>query len=107
MLTDRFTELIDSSIDDGIIVEMNAESNAPVYFRTNLLGFIRFNAQSFDFYNTVAYSIIYMVMVIYTCIFTFTYFKRFLYMAFFTMIAPLVALTYPIDRARRWKSTSL
>ena len=106
MLTDRFTELIDSSIDDGIIVEAEADTGSPVYFRTNLLGFVRFNAQSSTFYNTTAYSIIYLVMVIYTCVFTFMYFKRFLYMAFFTMIAPLVALTYPIDRARRWKSTS-
>ena len=41
----------------------------------------------------------YLALVIYTCIFTFIYFKRFLYTAFFTMISPLVALTYPIDKA--------
>ena len=44
--------------------------------------------------------IIYLVLVIYTIIFTFKYLKRLLYMAFFTMIAPLIALTYPLDKIK-------
>ena len=43
----------------------------------------------------------YLIIVGYTVTFTIMYFKRFLYIAFLTMIAPLVALTYPIDKARR------
>lgn len=44
------------------------------------------------------YNIIYVVLVIYTVIFCFTYLKRVIYMAFLTLMAPLVAVTYPIDK---------
>ena len=44
------------------------------------------------------YKIIYVVLVIYTVIFCFTYLKRVIYIAFLTLIAPLVAITYPIDK---------
>ena len=44
------------------------------------------------------YNIIYVVLVIYTIIFCFTYLKRVIYIAFLTIIAPLVAITYPIDK---------
>ena len=44
------------------------------------------------------YNIIYVVLVIFTVIFAFTYLKRLVYMAFLTIIAPLVAVTYPIDK---------
>ena len=94
MITDKFTDLISPSIDDGITVQVDN-----IKFRTNIIGLVRFNAQSKSMYNTATYTILYLVLVIYTFIFTFMYFKRFLYMAFFTMIAPLVALTYPIDKA--------
>lgn len=49
-------------------------------------------------YSSIGYKLIYCVLVIYTFIFTFTYLKRAVYMAFLTLIAPLVALTYPIDK---------
>lgn len=94
MITDKFTDLLSPSIDDGITVQVDN-----IKFRTNIIGLVRFNAQSTSMYNTAAYTILYLMLVIYTWIFTFMYFKRFLYMAFFTMIAPLVALTYPIDKA--------
>lgn len=45
-------------------------------------------------------TIMYLALVIETCVFTVFYLKRLLYMAFFTMIAPLVALTYPIDKIK-------
>lgn len=48
--------------------------------------------------NRAGYNIIYVVLVIYTVIFCFTYLKRVIYMAFLTIIAPLVAITYPIDK---------
>lgn len=44
------------------------------------------------------YAIIFVVLIIYTVIFAFTYLRRVLYMAFLTIIAPLVAITYPIDK---------
>ena len=100
MITDKFTDLFSDSANAGITVKVHNDSiNKDIKFRTNLIGFVRFNAQSVSMYNTAAYTIMYLALVFYTFIFTFMYFKRFLYMAFFTMIAPLVALTYPVDKA--------
>lgn len=98
MLTDKFNDLFGDNIND-ITVSVDSDSHGEVRFRTNIIGLLRFNAQSISMYNVGAYSILYLMLVIYTVIFTFIYFKRFLYMAFLTMIAPLVALTYPIDKA--------
>jgi len=44
--------------------------------------------------------LIYLVLVVFTAIFTFHYLKRLVYLAFFTMIAPLIALTYPLDKVK-------
>lgn len=46
----------------------------------------------------MAYTIIYAVLVIYTIMYLFIYIKRMVYIIFLTMISPLVALTYPIDK---------
>lgn len=62
------------------------------------MGYIRFMVQSKSFGDASAYTILYLMLVIFTVMFTFTYLKRVLYMAFLTMISPLVALTYPIDK---------
>ena len=95
MITDRVTDLFATSINSGFTVSVDDGK----VFRTNLTGLIRFQAQRTNAQEATAYTIMYMVLVVYTFRFTFMYFKRFLYTAFFTMIAPLVALTYPIDKA--------
>ncbi len=96
MLTDKCTELFANTVNEGYTVKIPEDS---VAFKTNLMGLIRFSAQNHKATTAASYSIIYWALVVYTCMFTVLYFKRFLYMAFFTMIAPLVALTYPIDKA--------
>ena len=77
------------------IVEGNGTTNT---FRTNLLGEARFKTQYADIGDKLTYLIIYIILVGYTCVFTWMYLKRLLMMAFLTIIAPLVALTYPIDK---------
>ena len=57
-----------------------------------------------DNYAMLGYGLIYVVLVIYTVIFLFTYTKRIVYMAFLTVIAPLVAVTYPIDKLNDGKA---
>ena len=57
-----------------------------------------------DTYIAIGWKLIYVVLVIYTVIFVFTYVKRVVYMAFLTIIAPLVALTYPIDKMNDGKA---
>ena len=49
-------------------------------------------------WNYIGYAVIYLTLVSYTIMFLIIYLKRVIYMAFLTMIAPLVALTYPIDK---------
>lgn len=74
------------------------EDNAKFKFNTDIMGYARFLVQYDDLGTKVLYFIIYIAMVIYTVMFTVTYLKRSLTMAFLTIIAPLIALTYPIDK---------
>lgn len=53
-----------------------------------------------DLGEMFGYTVIYIVLVFYTMMFTIRYFKRFIYLAFLTMISPLVAFTYPIDKMK-------
>lgn len=48
--------------------------------------------------STMGYSILYVCLVIETIMFLFTYIKRVLQMSFLTMIAPIVAIMYPVDK---------
>ena len=57
-----------------------------------------------DNISMYGYGLIYVILVIYTIIFLFTYMKRVVYMAFLTVIAPLVAVTYPIDKMNDGKA---
>lgn len=52
----------------------------------------------------LGYTVIYVVLVCISIYFTFTYLKRVLYLAFLTMISPLVAFTYPIDKINDGKA---
>lgn len=85
--------------DGGI---SNAESvtadTAYFKFNTDIMGYARFLVQYDDIGTKLLYFIIYLAMVIYTVMFTITYLKRSLTMAFLTVIAPLIAITYPIDK---------
>lgn len=100
MLTDNVTELLTQS-DNSIytVKAIDKDGGGNVEFNTNLTGLIRLKAKSDAWETATAYSLMYLVIVGYTAVFTIMYFKRFLYIAFLTMIAPLVALTYPIDKA--------
>ena len=48
----------------------------------------------------LANTIMYLVLVILTVIFTVQYIKRVVFMAFYTLIAPLITLTYPLDKIK-------
>lgn len=67
-------------------------------FDTNLIGLARFQMQQQPLSKQVVNLIIYVALVTLTLKFTITYLRRMLNMAFLTLIAPIVALTYPIDK---------
>ena len=48
--------------------------------------------------------VLYCVLGVYTVIFTIQYLRRTIYIAFLTMIAPLITLTYPLDKIKDKKS---
>ena len=87
----------------------SAITNGQLNYATNLMGYARLQQQftavdedgnSLVTWSKIGYTIIFLVLVIYTVMFLVIYLKRVIYMAFLTMIAPLVALTYPIDKLK-------
>ena len=72
--------------------------NVDFKFQTTLMGYIKFMVQMEDIFEMAVYTVLYLSLVVYTIMFTVMYLKRVLYIAFLTMIAPLVALTYPLDK---------
>lgn len=97
---------IEEALDEMGYDTSSLVSDGKVVWNTNLLGFARLNAQMAKKDNTsyAGYALIFVVLVLFTCYFIFTYLKRVLYMAFLTLIAPLVAMTYPIDKINDGKA---
>jgi len=97
-LNDDYTSVVDS---DGNI--QNTSPTKMLWPAENFMQQARMEVQllsseSKTTYTGVGWKLIYVMLVIYTFIFMFTYIKRVIYMAFLTIISPLVALTYPIDK---------
>ena len=93
-------KLIEQLKDQGLEDLVDDNTNT-ISWPTNLMGNMRVMAQQKD--GTAAYigyAICYLILVAYTAFFSFTYLKRLLYILFLTVISPLVALTYPIDKVR-------
>lgn len=51
-------------------------------------------------YQYIGFGLVYVVLTVYTVMFIWVYLRRLIYMVFLTLIAPLVALTYPIDKVK-------
>lgn len=80
------------------------DAGTEVCFSSNFTGVARMKADYQGGTLKIGYSILYIALTVYTVYFTFVYLKRLLMLAFFTMIAPLVALTYPLDKIRDGKA---
>lgn len=116
-MVEKITDIVKTSADKnfymGIIEDKDGKIGKAVegtelaehikdgylYYPTNLMGYLRIAMQKID--NNGEYIgmvICFIMLVTFTIMFSFTYLRRLLYMAFLTLIAPLVALTYPIDK---------
>lgn len=95
-LSETITSFVSTAGDTAINVNVG---NGETEFSTNMIGLARFQVQHTDAMFKIAYMVIYIMMVFYTLKFTWVYLKRMVSMAFLTLIAPLIALTYPIDKA--------
>lgn len=73
---------------------------------TNYMGLIRLEAAQHSDAGLVfiGYGMAFLVLWFYTIFFLFTYLRRLVYMAFLTIIAPMVAMTYPIDKINDGKA---
>lgn len=80
------------------------DAGTKVCFSSNFTGVARMKADYQGGTLKIGYSILYIALTVYTVYFAFVYLKRLLMLAFFTMIAPLVALTYPLDKIRDGKA---
>lgn len=88
--------------DEQLVYKYTGEDGKKyIEWHTNLMGHLRIrlreNANNSDAF--IGYTIMFIVMIIYLIIFCWTYIKRVICMAFLTLISPMVALTYPIDKA--------
>ena len=95
----------DGNVGKGAIAYYDENGNrlaehGVLIWHTDLAGLFRIQAQLTEegTGKWVAYSFCYVVLVLFTLFFAFTYIKRVIYMAFLTMVAPLVAMTYPFDK---------
>lgn len=104
-----FTEFTkDMSDDQTKAVQMYNVDDSGNYvsdklnWHTDLAGELRFLAQTNIKSNTAfvrfGYTVMYFVLVIYTWMFFIKYLVRVLHIIFLTLIAPVVALAYPIDK---------
>lgn len=95
-VTDVNVYVLDGNKEDGIPGDY--KTNYQTAFSTNLTGLARFRVQYKSMGARWFNLLMYIALVILTVMFLYTYVKRVIMMAFLTLIAPLVCLTYPIDK---------
>lgn len=76
----------------------------PAVYPVNLIGYTRIMVNSPSFVMKLAFLVMYLALTFYTIYFFFIYVKRVVILTFLTIIAPLVALTYPIDKVKDSKA---
>ena len=88
-ITERITEIfkVTTISEGGIDYLMTTIRNS----------IVQVNGSVFQYWG---YAIMYIALVILTLTFTYEYIKRLILLALLTMIAPLIALTYPLDKIK-------
>lgn len=120
-IVEKLTEVVSSSLDnnkymafvprtDEIEEDLNeigiaedlkySEDGKEGYmWPSNLMGYLRLKSQiNTNGWQYVGEAIMFLMLTVFTVMFTITYLRRLLYMTFLTIIAPMVALTYCIDK---------
>ncbi len=94
-MAETVTAMISSDLGKTIHVSAPSEG---ISFYGNLMSYVRFMIQCADLEQKIGFFFVYLMLVIYSIRFTWIYLKRVVNMAFLTLIAPIVAFTYPIDK---------
>ena len=87
---------------NGLLVSGN--SRQVLFFINYARMFLNVNGEEENQAEATGYLIVYWILIAFTIMFAFRYMKRVIYIAFLTMIAPLVAMTYPLDKIRDGKA---
>ena len=111
-LEDYYFSNGESVLGDSELAKEIRNSGDSIAWPTNLMGKARLDLQmELDNYSneqklmkSFSLTVIYMGLVMYTVLFLFRYLKRLLMLTFLTMIAPLMAMTYPLDKMHDNKS---
>ena len=99
-LTNSITNLVGSASTTYLV----SVDGGTQEFKTNLMGLMRFNCEYKDPLTQLPYICVYALLVVFTVIYTWTYLKRTLMIAFLTLIAPIITVTYPLDKLGDGKS---
>ena len=91
-VVDKINEVLSVSV-----VGENGEDFLMSTIRTNI-------ANANDWGTAIVQVVLYFVLAVYTIIFSIQYIRRVIYLAFLTVIAPLITLTYPLDKIKDKKS---
>lgn len=70
----------------------------------NLTSYVRLYTNLHDVAQSFGFIIIYLFIIFYTIVFCVVYIKRMITVAFLTVIAPFVAMTYPLDKMKDGKA---
>ena len=118
-LTEEITKAVSSENSPyNISIKYNEDENSKYYYtldgerydsnamewETDLMGRTRIELQigaqgtEQKLLKSFGFTVIYMGLVMYTVLFLFRYLKRLLMLTFLTIIAPLMAMTYPLDK---------
>lgn len=102
--TVSIVQILNDTIGDAATSIPVHISGSDISYNTDLLGLVRLQIQYKDIGPKFVYLVFYVALLVYTCKFTWIYMKRTVTMAFLTIIAPLVAMTYPIDKMNDGKA---
>lgn len=106
--SDEDKENMKKKLEEGenSIVKTMGSGDKVILWDVDSMGRARWETQMAKAGNTnfAGYTVCYIILVFFTVFFVFTYLKRVIYMAFLTLVAPLVALTYPIDKINDGKA---
>ena len=98
-MSEVITSMISNPMTGSVTVKFGSYQ-----FTGNLMSYVRFMTQAEDIYTCLGFLALYIMLVIYNFKFTWIYLKRVVNMAFLTLTAPIITLTYPIDKVSDGKA---
>ena len=98
------TEMLTENLSVANKINVTIKDSPDISFKTDLMGVVRMQVQYKNLGQRAVYMIMYICLTVYTVVFTWKYVKRAITMAFLTLMAPVVSLTYPIDKINDGKA---